>query len=73
MLYYTYANYVYINNKYDAPEENHINSILKTLPNINIISLSKLIEESLQDLPKLFVDKIIKDWMFDYVKGVSQL
>ena len=64
---------MYINNKYDAPEENHINSILKTLPNINIISLSKLIEESLQDLPKLFVDKIIKDWMFDYVKGVSQL
>ena len=28
--------------------------------------------KSLQDLPKLFVDKMLKDWMFEYVKFVSQ-
>ena len=29
-------------------------------------------DESLQDFPKLFVGKMIKDWMFDYVKVVSR-
>ena len=69
---YTYGDYVYINNKYDAPEEHHIQSILKTHPDIYITSLSKLMDESLQYLPKLFVDKMIKYWMFEYVKVVSQ-
>ena len=63
---------MYINNRYDAPEENNINSILKTHPNIYITSLSKLVDESLQDSPKLFVDKMIKYLMFEYVKVVSQ-
>ena len=26
----------------------------------------------MQDLPKLFVDKMIKTWIFEYVKVVSQ-
>ena len=30
-------------------------------------------DESLKDLPKLFGDKMIKYWMFEYVKVVSQL
>ena len=30
-------------------------------------------DESLQDLPKLFVDKMIKTWIFEYIKVVSQL
>ena len=59
MPYYTYGDYVYINKKYDTPEEHHIHSILKTHPDIYIISLLKLIYQSLQDLPKLFVDKMI--------------
>ena len=29
--------------------------------------------QSLQDLPKLFIDKMIKEWMFENVKVVSQL
>ena len=64
---------MYINNESDAPEENRIHSILKTHPDIYITSLSKLVDESLQDLPKLFVDKNIKYWLFEYVKVVSWL
>ena len=30
-------------------------------------------DESLKDLPKLFVDKMIKVWIFEYVKVVPQL
>ena len=30
-------------------------------------------DKSLQDLPKLFFDKMIKEWIFEYVKVVSQL
>ena len=30
-------------------------------------------DESLQDLPKLFVYKMIKYWMFEYIKFMSQL
>ena len=29
-------------------------------------------DESLQDFPQLFVDKMIKYWVFEYVKVVSQ-
>ena len=68
---YTYGGYVYINNIYDAPEEHHINSILNTHPDIYITSLSKLMDESLQDFHKLFVDKMTKTWMFECVKCVS--
>ena len=70
---YTYGYYVYINNKYDAHEDHHIHSILKKYPDIYITSLSKLMDSSLQDLTKLFVDKIIIDSMFEYIKVVSQL
>ena len=31
MPYYNYGDYVYINNKNDAPEEHHIQSILKKI------------------------------------------
>ena len=68
---YTYGYDVYINNKYDAPEEHHIESISKT--NQDIYILSKLMDESLQDFPMLFFDKMIKYWMFKYFKVVSQL
>ena len=57
---YTYVDYVYFNNKNDAPEEHHIQSILKTNTNIDIKSLSKLMYETLKHLPKLFVDRMIK-------------
>ena len=60
MPYSTHGDYVYINNIYDAPEEHHIHSILKTHPDIYITSLSKLMDESFQYLPELFVDKMIK-------------
>ena len=70
---YTYGYYVYINNKYDAHEENHIQSILKTQSYIYITSLSKLMDKSQQDLPNSFVDKMTKEWMFQYFKFVSQL
>ena len=60
MPYYTYGGYVYINNKYDKSEEHYIQSILKTQPDIYIASLSKFIDELLQDLTKVFVDKMIK-------------
>ena len=60
MLSYTYEYNVHINTIYNEPEENHINSILKTHPNIYIISFSKLMDESWQYLTKLFVDKMIK-------------
>ena len=73
MPYYTYRDYVYINNEYDEPEEHHIKSILKTQPDIYITSLSKLVDESLQDFPELFVDRMIKTYIFEYVKVVSQL
>ena len=68
MPYYTYGGYVCINKKYDAPEDHHIQSILKTHSDIYITSLFELMDESLQDLPKLFVDKNIKYWLFEYVK-----
>ena len=29
-------------------------------------------DETLKYLPKLFVDKMIKEWMFEHVKVVSQ-
>ena len=45
IIYYTYADYVYINNIYDTPKEHHIHSILKTHPDIYITSLSKLMDE----------------------------
>ena len=64
---------MYINNENNAPEEHHIQSILKTQPHIYITSLSKFMDESLKYFPKLFFDKMIKYWMFEYVKVVSQL
>ena len=57
---YTYGDYVSFNNKNDAPDENHIQSILKTNINIYRTSFSKLMYKKLQYLPKLFVDKMIK-------------
>ena len=57
---YTYGDYVYFNNENDAPEEHHIQSILKTKSNIYITLLSKLMDNTLKYLPKLFVDKMIK-------------
>ena len=42
---YTYGEYVYLNNGYDEPEENHFQSILKTQSDIYITSLSKLMDE----------------------------
>ena len=39
MPYYTSGGYVYINNKYDAPEEYHIQSILNTNQYAYITSL----------------------------------
>ena len=65
MSYYTYGDYVYINNIYNAPEEQHIQSILETSPDLYLTSLSKLMDESLQDLPMLFVEKMIKTWRFE--------
>ena len=56
---YTYDDYVYINNEKDAPEEHHIQSILEKQV-FNLTSLSKLMDEILKYLPKLFVDKLIK-------------
>ena len=44
MPYYTYGDYVYINNKYYAPEEHHIQPILKTHSDIYITSFSKLMD-----------------------------
>ena len=70
---YTYRYYVYINNTYDAPKEHHVQQILKTHPDIYITSLPKLMDESLQYFPKLFVDKRIQIWMFENVKVVYQL
>ena len=29
--------------------------------------------KSLQDLPKLCIDKMIREWIFEYVKVISQL
>ena len=52
--------YVYIKNDNDAPEEHHIQSILEIKSDIYITSLSKFMYESLKDLPRLFVDKMIK-------------
>ena len=60
MPYYTYGDDVYINNEKDSPEEHHIQSIFKSKLDIYMASLSKLMDESLKCLPKLFVDKIIK-------------
>ena len=57
---YTCGYYVYFNNKKYAPEEHHIQSILKTKTNIYITSLSKLMDKTLKYLTKLFVDKMIK-------------
>ena len=47
--------------------------MLKTYPDIYMISLSELMGESFQDLTKLFIDKMIKTLIFVYVKFVSQL
>ena len=60
MTAYTYGDYVYFNNENNAPEEHHIQSILKTKSDIYITLLSKLMDETLKYLRKLFVDKIIK-------------
>ena len=73
MPYYTYVEYVYINNQQDAPEEHHIQWILKTQLDTYITSLSKLMEELLKNLPNLFVDEMIKEYMCEYVKVVSHL
>ena len=53
---YTYVDCLYINYEYDAPEEHHIQPILKTQSDICITSLSKFMDESFQYFPKLFVD-----------------
>ena len=57
---YTYGDYVYLNNENDAPKEHHIKSISKTKTNNYITSLSKLMDEILKYLPRLFIDKMIK-------------
>ena len=41
---YTYGDYVYNNNTYDAPKEVHVQQILKTQSYIYITSLSKLMD-----------------------------
>ena len=61
---YTYVYCVYINKEYVAPEQHNIQSLFKTPSDMYITSLSKLMDESLQDLPKLFVHEIIKERMF---------
>ena len=62
-----------INNENNAPEEHHIQSILKTQPHIYITLFSKLMDGTLEYLPKLFADIIVKEWMFEHVKVVSHL
>ena len=57
---YTYGDYVYINNKNNAPEEHHVQSRLKKQSYIYITSFLKFMDESFKYLPKLFVDKMIK-------------
>ena len=67
MLYYIYGDYVYINKIYNAPEEHNIYSILKTHSDLYLTSFLKLMDESLQYLTKLFICKMIKNLMFEYV------
>ena len=57
---YTYGDSVYFNNETDAPEEYHSISILETKANIYITSLLKLMDKTLEYLPMLFFDKMIK-------------
>ena len=61
---HTYIDYVYSNNENDAPEKHRIKSILKTKSTIYITSLFKLMDKTLKYLPKLFVNNMIKYWMF---------
>ena len=70
---YIYGDYVYFDKEKNAPKEHYIQSLLKSKTNIYITSLSKLIDETLEYLPKLFFVKIIKEWMFEHVKFVDQL
>ena len=35
--------------------------------------MSKVIDKSLKMLPGLFIDNMMKEWMFEHVKFVSQL
>ena len=58
---YTYGDCVYFNNRIDATRENHNKFILNQEQDFYTTSLSNLTDETFTLLPKLFVDKMIKN------------
>ena len=61
MPYYNYGGYVYFTNNIDTPNEHHNNLIFNQISDFYITSPSKLMDDKFTSLPKLFVDKIMKN------------
>ena len=70
---YTYGDYVYFNNIIDAPIPHYNKFILDQEPYFNTTSLSNLMDETWTLLHKLFVNKMIKEWMNKHISVVAQL
>ena len=57
---YTYGGYVYFKNMTDTPNKNHHNFILNQIPDFHITSPFKLMDDIVESITKLFVDKMKK-------------
>ena len=60
MAAYIYGDYIYFENMIDTPNEDHNKLVLNQIPDFLITSPSKLMDETFESLPKLFVDRMQK-------------
>ena len=70
---YKYGDYFYFKNTTNKPNKHHNHFILNQIPYFHITSPFKLRDDILESLPKLFVDKILKQWMKSYVQIVAHI
>ena len=57
---YSHGDYVYFNNRIDAPKEHHNKLIFNKELDFYITSLLKLMDDTFTSLPRLFFDIMIK-------------
>ena len=58
---YIYGDCVYLDNNIDSPKKHHNQFILNQEPDIYIKSLSSFMDEKLTLLPKIFVNRMVKN------------
>ena len=73
MTAYTYGDYIYFNKNIDTPNEHNNHFILNQILDFYITSPSKLIGGIFSSLPKLFVNKMIKECINSHIQIVAHL